>query len=102
MNYVVAALLLGRIPQQYTDITEIDAVVDGDGGDSSGGDDNNNNSAEESGDTNATSEPAAAIVRAPIEYSMPGTLFGISLFSFKSLVANFNRSHYVCKIYSLC
>lgn len=65
MNYVVAALLLGRIPESYTDITEIDAVVDGDGGD-------NGDGPEGSGDTDASSEPAAAIVKAPIEYSMPG------------------------------
>lgn len=67
MNYVVAALLLGRISETYTNITEIDAVVDGDGGD--GGD----NGDEGGGDNNSTSEPAAAIVKAPIEYSMPGT-----------------------------
>ena len=65
MNYVVAALLLGRIPESYTDITEIDAVVDGDGGDGA-------DAPEGCGDTNATSEPAAAIVKASIEYSMPG------------------------------
>jgi hypothetical protein len=72
MNYVVAALLLGRIPACYTNITSIDAAADESApsaeSEEAAADGNN------SGDT-AAAEPALAIVRAAAAAEvMPGKI----------------------------
>jgi hypothetical protein len=70
MNYVVAALLLGRIPACYTNITMIDAAADESAPSTGGEDESDGNN---SGD--AAAEPALAIVRAAAAAEvMPGTV----------------------------
>ena len=70
MNYVVASLLLGRIPECYTNITSIDAVA----GDSTPIPENEESTTTTggSGDT-GSGEPALAIVQAVVTETMPGT-----------------------------
>jgi hypothetical protein len=69
MNYVVAALLLGRIPACYTNITMIDAAAD-ESAPSTGGDEDDGN-----GSGDAAAEPALAIVKAAVATEiMPGKL----------------------------
>jgi hypothetical protein len=65
MNYVVAGLLLGRLPEAYTNITEITAVVD----DAANTEDDADNGLSNSG----SAEPALYIVKAAVDTdAMPG------------------------------
>lgn len=68
MNYVVAALLLGRLPETYTNVTEIGAVVDDAAAPSE-------EDAESNGSGVASAEPAANIIKAAVDADvMPGTM----------------------------